>query len=112
MYIQHKGYDIPCTHSTAGSLSRKPTPRIPTEQVTFVLLYSSVARICKEYLLPSSLVVISVVVSSSRVIPLISQPNNPVLILQLKVAVDPSVALTDVGVMMKAEIHMNQKITM
>jgi len=64
------------------------------------------------YLLPSTKDVISAVVSSGCGIPLISQPNNPALILQLKVAVDPSVALIDVGVMMKAEIHMNQKITM
>ena len=59
--------------------------------------------------MPSTLDVISVVVSSGRGILLTSQPNNPALILQVKVAVDPSVALIDVGVMMKAEIHMNQK---
>lgn len=62
--------------------------------------------------MPSTLCSISAVVSSGRGILLTSQPNNPSLILQLKVAVDPNVALIDVGVMMKAEIHMNQKITM
>ena len=72
--------------------------------MTSVLLYSSVAGICKLNMLPTLLVVISLVFSSVNSDPLTIQAMTPVLALQLKVAVDPSVALTDVGVMIKAEI--------
>jgi len=74
------------------------------EQITFVLLYSCVAGICKVKLLPTLLVVIFAVFSSVNVDPLTIQATPPPLALQLKVAVEPSVALTDVGVMMKAGI--------
>ena len=75
-----------------------------TKQSTFVLLYSSVAGICKANVLPSLLVIISLVFSSGNVVPLTIQIVPPLITLQLKVAIDPSVALTDVGVMMKAAI--------
>ena len=50
------------------------------------------------------LTVISVLFSSCNVDPLIIQIIEPLLALQVKVAVDPNVALTDVGVMTKAGI--------
>ena len=75
-----------------------------TAHVTSVLLYSSVAGICMANVLPSLLVVISLEFSSVNSDPLTIQPTKPLLTLQLKVAVDPSVALTDVGAMMKAAI--------
>ena len=75
-----------------------------TAHVTSVLLYSSVAGICKANVLPSLLVVISLVFSSVNSDPLTIQIVPPLLTLQLKVAVDPSVALNDVGVLMKAAI--------
>ena len=55
-------------------------------------------------MLRSLLVVISVSFSSVIGDPLTIQPSKPVVALQVKVAVDPSVALTDVGVVMKAAI--------
>jgi len=73
-----------------------------TEQSTFVLLYSSVAAIYKEVTV--GLTVISVLFSSNNVDPLTIQLIEPLLALQVKVAVDPNVALTDVGVMMNSEI--------
>jgi len=76
-----------------------------TAHVTSVLLYSSVAGICKLNVLAALLVVVSFVFSSVNSDPSTIQAITPVLALQLKVAVDPSVALTDVGVMMKAEIR-------
>jgi len=75
-----------------------------TAHITSVLLYFSVAGICKLTVVPEVLAVISVVFSSSNVDPLAIQIIPPVVALQLKVAVDPSVALTDVGVTMKAAI--------
>ena len=48
--------------------------------------------------------VIFFTLSSGNVDPPTSQPRAPLLTLQLKMAVDPSVALTDVGVLVKAEI--------
>ena len=57
---------------------------------------------------PAVIAVISIVLSSGKVDPSTSHPKVPVLTLQLKVAVDPSVALTDVGVLVKAEIIMNK----
>ena len=55
---------------------------------------------------PAVIAVISLVLSSGNVDPSTSHPNVPLLVLQLKVAVDPSVALTDVAVLVKAEIMM------
>ena len=75
-----------------------------TAHVTFVLLYSSVAGICKLNVLTVLPVVTSLVFSSVNSDPLTIQAITPVLALQLKVAVDPSVAMTDVGVMMRAAI--------
>ena len=75
-----------------------------TAHVTSVLLYSSVAGICKVDVPPAMLAVISLVFSSVNSDPLTIQAITPVLVLQVKVAVDPSVAMTDVGVMMIAAI--------
>ena len=78
-----------------------------TSHTTTVLLYSSVAGKCIERVLPSMVVdVISDCFSSVNGDPLTSQKAVPpvALLLQLKVAVDPSVALTDVGVLRKTEI--------
>ena len=55
-------------------------------------------------MLPALVVAISLVYSSVNSDPLTIQAITPVLALQLKVAVDPSVAMTDVGVMMRAAI--------
>jgi len=71
-----------------------------------VLLYSSVAETCKEIVLPLPLVDRNWESSSVNVDPLTSQPTRPPVALQLKVAVDPSVALTDVRVLTKAGIGM------
>ena len=72
---------------------------------TSVLLYSSVAGMRKKPVLPTWLADIFGVFSSDKSDPLTCQPIKPsVVILQLKVAVDPSVALTDVGVLSKPEI--------
>ena len=61
-----------------------------------VLLYSLVARTCKEDILPPLLIVTFDLLTSQEI-------WSPVA-LQLKVAVVPRVALTDVGVMTKAGI--------
>ena len=75
-----------------------------TSHTTSVLLYSSVAWTCKKNVLPTALIVISCVLSSVNSDPLTVQSIVPVVALQVKVAVDPRVALTDVGVLMKAGI--------
>ena len=75
-----------------------------TTHVMLVLLYSSVAGTCKENIFPTLLIVISDLSSCSSVDPLTSQLIEPEVVLQLKVAVDPRVALTDVGVLVKAGI--------
>ena len=75
-----------------------------TSHTTSVLLYSSVAWTCKENVLPTLLIVISCVLSSVNSEPLTLQSIVPVVALQLKVAVDPRVALTDAGVVTKAGI--------
>ena len=66
-----------------------------------MLLYSSLTRICKDEVLPTCLTVISGVFSPVNSASLTNHPNVPVgaFVLQLKVVVDPSVALTDVGVL-------------
>jgi len=61
-----------------------------------------VAGIYKEVTV--GLTVISVLFSSCNVDPLTIQLIEPLLKLQVKVAVDPSVALTDVRGMMNSEI--------
>ena len=68
-----------------------------------MLLYSSVAGIDKK--IPVGLALISTLSSSNNVDPLTIQLIEPLLALQEKVAVDPSVALTDVGGMMNSEIR-------
>ena len=73
-----------------------------TLHTTTVLLYSSVAGICKVKARPILVALISSAFSSVNSDPLTSQKIVPVVALQLKVAVDPSVALTDVRVLMKA----------
>jgi len=73
-------------------------------QTTFVLLYTSVAGICKVNIPSALLLVISGMFSSVNVDPLTVQTIEPPLALQVKLAVDPNVALTDVGVLMKARV--------
>ena len=91
--------DIPCTFRTTGSLYRSSPPRIARTHCTTVLLYSSVAGTCKTNIFSTCLAVISAALSSDKSDPLSIQATTPVVALQLKVAVDPSVALTDVGVL-------------
>ena len=67
-----------------------------------VVLYSAVAGTCKENIPPPVLVVISGLFSIDN--PLTTQLRWPAVALQLKVAVDPRVALTDVGVMTNSAI--------
>jgi len=66
-----------------------------------VLLYSSLAGTRKKEVLPTLWAVISGVFSCPNSDPLTNHANVPVgaLVLQLKVAVEFSVALTDVGVL-------------
>ena len=98
--------NIPCTFRKAGSLDSKERGfRVISSHTTTVLLYSSVAGTCKEKVLPLPVALISGVSSSVNSDPLSFQSIVPVVALQLKVAVDPSVALTDVGVATKAEIN-------
>ena len=96
---------IPCTVNTTGSLNRSP-PRRSIAHTTTVLLYSFVAGTCKNTVLPVPVVLISCVFNS--VDPLTIQTIMPALALQLKVAVDPNVALIDVGVLTKAGIENNE----
>ena len=77
-----------------------------TAHTTTVVLYSFVAGICMDSVFPIPVVLISGVFSS--VDPLTIQTITPALALQLKVAVDPSVTLTDVGVLTKAAIQNNE----
>ena len=67
-----------------------------------MLLYFSVAETFKENVLVDR----NGESSSVNVDPLTVQPTMPVVALQLKVAIDPSVVLTDVGVLTKAGIGM------
>ena len=71
---------------------------------TTVLLYSTVAGTFKKDVLPLELTVMYGVLSSVNGDPLTSQLSVPAVTLQLKVAVDPSVALTDVGMLTNAAI--------
>jgi len=79
---------------------------------TDVLLYSFLARMHKKELLPTCRAAISGVFSSVNNELLTSQTtlNLEALVLQLKVALDPSVALTDVGVSTNSAIK-NKNIT-
>ena len=76
-----------------------------TLHTTTVLLYSSVAGKCK--CVVPLIVVVSDWLSSVNSDPLTSQTNETLvaLVLQLKLAVDSRVALTDVGILTKAEIQ-------
>ena len=95
--------NIPCTFRKAGSLdSIERGFRVISSHTTTVLLYSSVAGTCKENVFPLLVALISVRFSSVNSDPLSLQSIVPVVALQVKVAVDPSVALTDVGVLTKA----------
>ena len=95
--------NIPCTFRKAGSLdSIERGFRVISSHTTTVLLYSSVAGTCKKNVLPLPVALISGVSNSVNSDPLSLQSIVPVVALQLKVAVDPSVALTDVGVLTKA----------
>ena len=75
-----------------------------TAHVTLMLLYSSVAWVCRKNARPTWLAVIFGAFTSDNRDPLIIQTTTPVVALQLKVAVDPSVALTDVGVKTNAAV--------
>ena len=75
-----------------------------TAHTTTVLLYSSVAGTCKTDVIATWMNDISCLVISVNRVPLTIQPITPVVALQLKVVADPRVALTDVGVLIKAEI--------
>lgn len=68
------------------------------------MLYSTLAGTCKKNVLPTWLAFMSDTDSCDNSDPLTSQTITPVVALQLKVAVDPSVALTDVGVLTNSEI--------
>ena len=73
-----------------------------TPHTTTVLLYSTVAGTFKNDVLSLELTFMYGVLRSDNGDPLTSQSIVPVVTLQLKVAVDPSVALTDVGMLTNA----------
>ena len=79
-------------------------PTMACIHTTSVLLYPSAAGMCKELKRPTVLAVIFGVFSSDKSDPLTCQPIKPVVTLHLKVVVDPSVALTDVGGLTKPGI--------
>ena len=95
---------VPCTCRTAGSLKLSPPPTMASIHTTSVLLYSSVAEMCKKRVWPTWLAVIFGVFSSDNSDPLTCQPIKPVVTLHSKEVADPSVALTDVGVLTKPGI--------
>ena len=74
-----------------------------------VLLYSSVAGMCRKDACPELRIVISGAFNEK--LPLTIQTITPVYIvaLQLKVAVDPSMALTDEGVETNAAVFYDSK---
>ena len=76
-----------------------------SSHTTDVLLYSSLAGMCRKLVLLLCRAVIPLF-SADNSDPLTSQTTVALvaLLLQLKVAVDPSVALTDVGVLTKTGI--------
>ena len=69
-----------------------------------VLLFCSVAEMRRKNFCPTWLEVIAEVFSSDNMDPLTIQTTAPVVALQLKVTVDPSVALTDEGVETNATV--------
>ena len=77
-----------------------------SSHTTDMLLYSSLAGMCKKLVLPFCRAVIPPL-STVHSDPLTSQTNVATLelLLQLKVAVDLSVALTDMGLLTKAAIQ-------
>ena len=77
-----------------------------SSHTTDVLLYSSLAGMCRKLILLPCWAVIPGVFSSDNSDPLTSQTTVALvaLLLQSKIAADPSVALTDVGVLTKAGI--------
>ena len=99
-------HNIPCTLRTAGSLYFQSVPGMTSTHLITVLLYISLAGRCKENTPPILLVLISVafICANSSVTneSLSVQPIVPIVALQLKVVVVPSVAFTDVGVRTKA----------
>ena len=102
-------FHTPCTLRTAGSLYRSSNDcswlRVKAAHMMSMLLYSSVAGTCKENIPLTVLDIISGLFSCDNCDPFTIQPITPVVALQLKVAVDPNVALTDVGVLIKTGIN-------
>ena len=96
--------NIPCTLRMAGSLYRSSPPRIARAHCTTVLLYSSIAGTCKKNIRLTCSAVISGLGASAKSELFIFQATTPVVALQLNVAVDPSVALIDAGVLTNSAI--------
>ena len=97
--------NIPCTLRITESLFSSIPLGMRTSHTTSVLLYFSVAGTCKENIVPMLLVLRSGKFSCVNRNPLTSQPITPVVALQLKVALDPSVVLTGVGVVTNSAIE-------
>ena len=94
--------NIPCTLSKAGSLvSIESGTRMITSHSTTVLLYSAAAGTCKKNIAPRLVAIIFELPSSDNSDPLTIQSIWPLVALQLKTTVEPSVALTDAGVLRK-----------
>ena len=110
--------NVPWTLRTAGSvvsieeLETLEESRMITWHTTTVLLYSSVAG--KYKCVVPLVVVVSNWFSSLNSNPLTSQTivTLVALILQLKLTIDSRVALTDVGVLTKAEIQAKNQVNM
>ena len=79
------------------------------EHTTTVLLYSSIAGTYKRNVFRARLSDISCAFSSDNCDPLTCQVTMPVLTLQLKVAIDPRVTLTDVGVLTNSGMTTHEK---
>ena len=77
--------------------------------VTLVLLYCSTAGMYRKDAYPTWVMEIFGVFRSNNRVPLTIQTITPVVTLQLKVAVDPSVALTDEGVETNAAVFHDNK---
>ena len=80
-----------------------------TEHTTTVLLYSSVAGTCKKKTFRARVSDMSGAFSSDNFDPLTCQVTVPALTLQLKVAGDPRVTLTDVGVLTNSGMATQEK---
>ena len=72
-----------------------------TSHTTVVLSYFSAARTCKKNILPLLVAVTSELPSIDNSDPLTIQSIWPLVALQLKIAVEPSVAFNDAGVLRK-----------